>query len=316
MGEYGVDDPMKIHLHVGVHKTASTLIQKVFAANQTTLNLNGIGFMPMTAFRKSVTRRLTSLSGENFSIAGLIPNFFPRAQPDVPKGIIISDENLIGSCGTIVHRGKPYVSGAARLAVLRELLTEHEVSLFVSIREYGSFISSAYCETLRHHDEFVHFDRVRRNLDKAAFCWPALLESFQESLKPTDMKIWRFESFFKHSDAIMRAIAFQLGSVFDSASLNAVTRPSFSHAAVEALQLIAEHIGPDAASRLVIPITRNLPKGEDYPAFDPWTEEEHSMWREQYQRDCRQIPASYWLLPEDRDWAVRAAAPERPSFHT
>ena len=255
-----------------------------------------------------MTSRLTSLPGENFSIAGLLPDFFPGAQPHVSKGIIISDENLIGSCGTVVFRGKPYVSGAARLAVLRELLAEHEVSLFVSIREYGSFISSSYCETLRHHGEFVHFDRVRRNLDKTAFCWPALLESFRESLRPAEIRIWRFESFFKHSDAIVRAIAFQPGGVFDSASLNAVTRPSFSHAAVEALQLIADHIGPDAASRLVIPITRSLPKGEGYPAFDPWTEEEHSMWREQYQRDCGQIPASYWLLPEDRDWSAALRA--------
>ncbi|MGQ0483934.1 MAG: hypothetical protein ACT4SY_01065 [Hyphomicrobiales bacterium] len=302
----GVNERMKIHLHVGVHKTASTLIQKVFAANRTMLNLSGIGFMPMTAFRKSITSRLYSLSGENFSLAGLLPDFFPDARPDVPKGIIVSDESLIGNCRSIVHSGKPYVSGAARLAVLHELLAEHEVSLFVSLREYGSFISAAYCETLRHHGEFVRFDKVRRNLDKTAFCWPALLESFRESLKPAEIKIWRFESFFENSDAVMRAMAFQLGGVFDGDSLNAVTRPSFSHAAVEALQLIADRIGPDAANRLVMPITRNLPKGKDYPAFDPWTEEERSMWREKYERDCRQIPNSYWLLPADRDWSARA----------
>jgi hypothetical protein len=298
---------MKIHLHAGVHKTATTYVQNLYAQNLTGLNSRGIGYMPLTELRRSFTRNIDRLP-DDFDFNSLIPGFFPHIPPSESSKLLISEENLTGYCMSIISSGKPFQTAETRLSTMRRLLGEQDVTLFVCIRNYADFIASAYCEGLRHYPKFVPFQQVLKKIEIEEFSWLLHLERFRRSIEPTSVRIWRYEDFFANGDVILKKLAFDYPEEFDKSGMKDVARPSFSMAAIEALELIKKHIGDDAAARLILPITNNLPKGPDYPAFDPWDDEEKQRLRALYDRDCASFPESYWLVPPGKPTAANGQA--------
>lgn len=291
---------MKIHLHVGVHKTATTLVQEVLGDHRDKLLARKIGFLPMPTFREQFTRHLRDASENENSFDDLIQQCFSGSAPSDPEGIIISDENLIGYCGTIVKYGRPFMDGPRRLSLLRNMLRNHDVTLFVCVREYSAFLASAYCEGLRNDGRFIPFSDMRAMIDPDDFSWPKIVKTFVESISPSRVCVWRFESFIRQPRAVLNEIAFNKSSLFGDEDLNRVSRPSFSQAAVDALNLLRKEFGADVANRLLKPVVKNLPKSDEFPAFNPWTEDEKRYWSNKYAYDCKNIPVSYWVLPEDR----------------
>jgi hypothetical protein len=227
-----------------------------------------------------------------------IERFFAHGMPPKLRGMILSDENLIGICNGLISSGKSYQGTHRRLAHLREVLGGHRVAMYLSIRSYAHFTSSAYCEAMRHTDQFVTFDSFRERLDIEALRWPAIIERFAEALKPAEIKLWRFEDFRDGSDAVFRDIAFGVAPEQDAEVKS--ERPSFSEPAVTVLETLASRLGPKAAADLVNEISQRLPKGSgkgQYPPFDPWSPEDHEMLAALYDEDCAAIPSRYWLIP-------------------
>lgn len=290
---------MRIHLHVGVHKTATTLVQEVLGDHRDKLLASKIGFLPMPSFREQFTRNLRDVSENESSFDDLIHKSFNGSPPQNPEGIVISDENLIGYCGTIVKYGRPFLDGPRRLSLLRRMLGEHDVTLFMCIREYSAFLASAYCEGLRNEGRFIPFADMKTIIDPDAFSWPTILASFVESISPNRVCVWRFESFIKQPRAVLNEIAFHKSALFEGEDFNRVSRPSFSQAAVDTLTLVRDNLGADIASRLLKPVVKNLPKADGFPAFNPWSEDEETFWNNKYLIDCKNIPDQYWFLPED-----------------
>jgi len=59
-------------------------------------------------------------------------------------------------------------------------------------------------------------------------------------------------------------------------------------------------LGPKVAAEMVNEISQRLPKGSgkgEYPAFDPWSAEDHARMAVLYDQDCAAIPSHYWLIP-------------------
>lgn len=290
---------MKLHVHLGVHKTATTYLQGLMAKNLQQLNAAGVGAMPLSQFRAFFTRNFMDFPAGEFRIENELQRFFEDGVPSSVRGLILSDENLIGLCNGLIAFGKPYQSLNARLTQLRSLLQGHSITLYISIRSYDYFTSSAYCEAMRHADHFLTFKSFRAKFDVEALRWPAMIERFAKVLKPAEIKLWRFEDFPGNAETIFRDLAFGI----DAADLSVGTRaerPSFSEAAVAALEVVSSKLGPKVAIGLVNAITDRLPKGSgegEYPAFDPWSEEEHRNLSALYAEDCAKIPARYWLIP-------------------
>jgi hypothetical protein len=173
------------------------------------------------------------------------------------------------------------------------------VTMYMSIRSYGPYTSSAYCEAMRHTPEFVAFKKFRACFDIEALRWPAMIERFAAALKPAEIKLWRFEDFRDHSEAIFHDLAF--GAEPGQATVDSkAERASFSEPAVTVLETLSSRLGPKMAAELVAEITDRLPKGSgkgEYPAFDPWSDEEHARMAALYDKDCAAIPPRYWLIP-------------------
>jgi hypothetical protein len=290
---------MKLHVHVGVHKTATTYLQGQLAKKKQQLNQAGVGAMALGEFRPFFTRHLMDHPVGEFRIENHLEKFFDGGVPDKIRGLVLSDENLIGLCNGLISYGKAYRGSEARLERLRELLAGHEVTMFMAIRSYDGFTSSAYCEAMRHTQQFVRFDSFRSKFDREALRWPAMIRRFSAALRPVETKLWRFEDFRQQSDAIFDALAFGV-DVGEQPEQPKAERPSFSGAAVSALEAIAKRHGQKTAAELVNAVSEGLPKGAgkgEYPAFDPWSADEHRSMAKLYDEDCAAIPAKYWLIP-------------------
>jgi hypothetical protein len=287
---------VKIHVHVGVHKTATSFMQERLKGNLTKLNKAGIGFMPVFQFRNSFVKNLMKLNPAKFELEDHLADFFSTGMPDKVRGIIMSDENLIGLCGTMLTTGKVYSGVRPRLSHLRKLLSGHEVSLFCAVRRYDAFLASAYCEGLRSNRRYINFEDFTDRVNWKAMSWPVLLERFEKALKPDRMMYWRYEQFRANSGKVLQDLAF--GEKLDdvSSETGKVTYPSLSQAAVDALDSVAERLGREVASRLVRAVSTSLPKTEGYPDFDPWGAAEKSRLSRRYDDDCGMIAPEKWLI--------------------
>jgi hypothetical protein len=302
---------MKLHVHVGVHKTATTYLQGQLAKKKTELNQAGVGAMGLGEFRPFFTRHLMDHPVGTFRIEDHLEKFFVGAAPADIRGLVLSDENLIGQCNGLIAHGKAYPSSEVRLKRLKELLAGHEVTMFMALRSYDSFTSSAYCEAMRHTQQFVKFGAFRSKFDIESLRWPAMVQRFVAALQPAKVKLWRFEDFRQQSEPVFNALAFGVETAKQPEQPRA-ERPSFSGAAVSVLETLAKRHSPKTAAELVGAVSDSLPKGSgkgEYPAFDPWGAEEHASMVKLYDEDCAALPAEYWLIPPGTPVSADQKAP-------
>jgi hypothetical protein len=302
---------MKLHVHVGVHKTATTYLQGQLATRKAELNQAGVGAMSLGEFRPFFTRHLMDHPVGTFRIEDHLEKFFGGAAPADIRGLVLSDENLIGLCNGFIGSGKPYRSSEVRLKRLKELLAGHEVTMFMALRSYDSFTSSAYCEAMRHTQQFVKFGAFRSKFDIESLRWPAMVQRFAAALQPAKIKLWRFEDFRRQSDRVFRELVFNCDTGPQPHEPKA-ERPSFSGAAVKVLETIAKRHDQKTAAGLVGAVSESLPKGlgkGEYPAFDPWGGEEHASMAKLYDEDCAALPAEYWLVPPGTPVSADQKAP-------
>ncbi|HZZ90017.1 MAG TPA: hypothetical protein VFE13_16940 [Caulobacteraceae bacterium] len=310
-GREAVRRPLKLNLHVGVHKTATTYIQRILKNGRPTLTESGIGYMPLAQFRKVISSRLKKIDPDQFRVESKIGGFFHNQRPSSMERAIISDENLVGSCTALMSHGTPFAKAKQRLTAFRRLFPDAEITLFCSIRSYDAFLASAYCEALR-HGTFVTFSEFIDRVDLNRMRWPNAIEKFNRLLEPTRTVLWRYEDFQQHESTIIRELAFGVPLADASGDSKNV---SFSRVALEILDQIATQQGPEVASRLVKPIGASLPKADGFGAFDPWSDEEKEDLRSRYEADCAAIDPTFWLVPPVAGAAqrqVRAPAPRTP----
>ena len=284
---------MKIHLHLGAHKTGTTFIQKSLAANLDRLNRNGIGFLPLLK-QRALYASVKNVSPARFDLGSFLPHYFPKPGERERVGVVMSDENLLGDCRALFSDGGLYPKAREQLAPLRALLAEHEITLFFSVRSYDTFLVSAYCEVLRNNAWYVPFSQFRKRLRPDAYRWPRVVSQMAEALAPAGLVIWQYEDFTRHADVIIRKLAFDLDRPLPPPLGRGAHRPSMSAKAFDVLATVADQHGPEIAAALVRFVDEALPKGELYPAFDPWDEHEKAALRAMYREDCRSLPVPIW----------------------
>jgi hypothetical protein len=264
------------------------------------LNRNGIGYLPVWRFRSSFWKDYMTLSPETFRIEDHLKDFFTNTPPSDVRGLIISEENLLGFCGNFVKTGRLFNGVRPRLAHLSRLLAGHEVTLFAAVRSYDGFICSAYCEGLRSNRNYFDFEEFHARINWKLMNWPHLLKRIEEGLQPAQTVLWRYEQFRDHSEEILQRLAF--GHVLAPEKTDGTTSlyMSFSQLAMDAIDCIAKQMGDEIAGQLVRPISETFTKSEDRPSFNPWTDQREAWLSRRYAEDCETISSTKWLLPIHR----------------
>ena len=147
---------VKLHLHLGAHKTATTHVQNVMQLNRILYSEN-THYVLMEEFRENVTRGAKLLKPHCNKEVEQYLNKLVRVEKE---NLIISEENIIGDAKDIYSSKLLYSNMEKRIRRLAGFVSSFsDTNIWFTVRSMDSFIPSLYCESLLHWD-FRQFGQV------------------------------------------------------------------------------------------------------------------------------------------------------------
>lgn len=267
-------------MHIGAHKTATSYMQKKLALNVELLNRRNIHYDPLDIFRKEFTPLLNeNVTRESEWIRELRGT--ARAM-----NILVSEENIMGVPGDIVREGHYYIRARERLVRACQLLGNDTPEIFLSLREYSGFTVSMYSEYIRHR-EFLKFADYLKIYEASAFSWIRVIDDIFAAVPGARLSVWDFGDFRRIEKQVFQAMLGFDPDIFHNPE--GPVRESFSEVAVRAFEALSGALTHAEMKKLINPIARNLPKGADYPAFDPHHQETKDRMKAQFKADLSTI---------------------------
>jgi hypothetical protein len=287
---------MRIELHLGVHKTATTHLQRFWTS---------CARLPAARAAcpalEEVRARLTSVVGapakdpaEDEARRASAVVWLSQWHGTRPA-VVLSDENLIGTCERVFSLNAIYGGALPRLQRLAELLHGHEVRVWLSVREYGAFLRSAYCEMLR-HGAYRPFRQAYVGMDVGQRGWEHLAQDILQAFPGAELRCWRYESLQAVRGPITEALL-GLPVARQPAADEQRDRRSFSRIAVRLLDDLFQRVGPDDATR-ARPSVERIVAGPGMAPFDPWDDAERRDFSAAYERSLaalQAMPSVTWL---------------------
>ncbi|ROS01855.1 hypothetical protein EDC56_2304 [Sinobacterium caligoides] len=155
---------MKIYLHIGTHKTGTTVIQR-FLGESKKLEENGYRYLPSRLFSK-----IEKSPGKDAFYTALA-NAVSEVEDDCK--LIISYEKLSGAMVA------GYSDAENVAAKLSECLSQHAVQIVVYYREQSSFLQSAYTQSV-HQGQGHSFDEFYSKIDTRGIDWQAHKSKYEK----------------------------------------------------------------------------------------------------------------------------------------
>jgi hypothetical protein len=290
---------MRIELHLGVHKTATTHLQRHWLDCGQVAGATA-AIPPLGDVRANLTPVCNpppvkdgghgEAERRRKKAIRWLADWGQRA-----PALVLSDENIIGSSERLFAQRSIYANALGRLERLAEIVEGHEVRIWLSVREYGSFLRSAYCETLR-HGPYRPFRQVYSRLDLDKRGWEHLAQDVQKAFPAARLVCWRYESLSDLRPSITAAM-FGLKRAAMPAPHDRRDRQSLSTLAVALLDDIHKRIGAEEATR-VHPSVERVISGDGLAPFDPWSEDEREHFRAAYEQSLsalQALPRISWL---------------------
>ncbi|MEO0386029.1 MAG: hypothetical protein AAF281_00665 [Pseudomonadota bacterium] len=285
----------ELRLHGGIHKTGSTYLQLCFARNRALLRARGLAvygpseLRPVTArFFRRPRPDLTEEEQARFAKdLGKIVDF------DASEATVLSQENMIGTIKFFVRRGKLYPTAPGVLRGLSAILPRPVTSIHLCLRDFPSYLASAYIEYIR-TQPFLSFEDFVAKADLSALSWVPLVRTFGRVFKGAAMEVWDYEFFRRDPSAVIDGILGRpLAGDLDLGGLN--QRPSASAAVIAEMARIAERAGPEAARDAMAALEKAHPPGPGVPRFDPWEAAEVTALRGLYRQDLETLDGLRWV---------------------
>lgn len=268
---------MKLHLHLGAHKTATTHFQKVLEVNRH-LYRPDISYVSMEEFR----RNLKWKSGRvDFEVCGL----YLDEIKELNSTVIISEENLIGESTDIYKDLFLYSRLKRRVGSLAKFTQNFdEIEVWFSVRSLDSFLPSIYCEALRHH-RFKKFKTVySQNYSQT---WLRVVKSIRQVFPTARINVVRYENYVSVLPSIiMRVFGDNEGWDFLHEER---PRSSMNHFACQLMPLISWGLSAKMSSRAVQGVSNLLDGNNMGYKFAPFNQVDIDKFRTIYERDIKAI---------------------------
>ena len=141
-------EDLSIALHLGAHKTASTYLQSCLELNQPSLADANTAILTPHDLRGQLVDRTPAPGGRGTPQARQrrqqrLTDLIQKAgELQNASRIVVSEENLIGSCRINLVHGELYPDLVKRLSWLPDWLNTPSTTVFMGIRSYASYFSS------------------------------------------------------------------------------------------------------------------------------------------------------------------------------
>ncbi len=277
-----------LQVHVGAHKTASTHLQAILGQNADHLLARGVGFCGPAVLRDDWVSQLDKSSRFFAGRAGR-PGLRSVTNALVPdcQQLVLSEENIAGIPLTLGQGRRLYQGLPKKLNTLRDLFPSAAMRCFMSTRSYADFYRSVYCELVRNRgwqpfEKHIHYELV------AQHSWARLVDGIRKKVPGLELVIWPYEQYDSLLNTILDALlGAERAALLNRRLFSTRVRPSLSAAALKALQAM-EDDGRNpmecSAEMLVL-----YPVSDEFPAYDPWTEEQRAVLDDNYARDLQEI---------------------------
>jgi hypothetical protein len=252
-----------IDLHLGVHKTATTHLQKYWVA------CNGLTDRVLCPPLDEVRTHLTPACGQaqatpadKAARAWLAKTCAGRAR------VLLSDENFIGNCEGNLARRALYPDTRQRLERLAALLGDAEVNVLVCVRSYADYLRSAYCEAIR-HTPYRPFREMYKPFDFARRGWEHVVEDVLEALPGAEVTCWRYGELAQARPAVTAEL-FGVDASRLPAPDDRRERRTFPRLAIRLLDDVYARLGSETATQIRGSVEKVV-SGPQMPRFEPWT---------------------------------------------
>ncbi|NYS26793.1 hypothetical protein HUK65_17645 [Rhodobacteraceae bacterium 2376] len=261
---------MRISLHLGAHKTASTYLQGILSRNAGRLGRRGHACFGPDRLRADL--RLPSLGpGRRLQGAGFAPLAAALAQEAAAgRALLLSEENLIGTTrpGSIGRGAQLYPLAGDRLDRLLRGLQVQEAQLYLAVRSPLPFLVSAFGQQLM-AGKLTDFDSYCAGVDPLALRWSELVARLVAVPRVAGITLWRHED---HAAVLPDVLARMFGPQ-TAATLRLPDRATHAGPSARAIDaaMATLRADPGAAPRKVMrQAMKRWPKSADHPGPMPF----------------------------------------------
>lgn len=296
---------LKIVLHLGAHKTASTYIQTRLDDTRAELAHRGVALALVPEIRAAIKAkldkprllRLTS-SRPSALMASEIARQIALAADHGVQRLIISEENLLGPMNRLLRPVPVYDFAARRLTALLPHVQAHDLSIAISVRNYATFYRSVWGFEIREY--YRPFDAsLKAQLMGRKGEWVGMIQGVTRVFgAEVPVMLWTYEDFPVIEQKVFAALVeAEKGIRIEPSAQRPLQGPSA--AAIRRLDRIAgtEPITPQIVKRVL----RVKSQDKGFAAYDPWSKEERSRLDARYIEDLGAIFQFPNVVPIRRD---------------
>ena len=288
---------MKIVLHIGAHKTATTYLQNRLSCSPALLAAHEMRFLGPAILRHTSASVLSSrlrvfIPQVGALIRHRIAQEIRRAERDGIERLIISEESLLGRLGSLRSGGPLYARTGMRLRQLSNDLAAqfagHELTVLLGIRNYAELYASAIGHSIRRGRLSPMTERERQRTLEMPRGWIEIIQDVISALPAhARLSIWRHEDFAQLEDQILAEMT---GPTVASRLNPRKQRPLQRPTAAAVAHLLGQRtwFGRLRQKDVRAALTRFRPE-LGYSPFCPWSDGEIAHMSVQYNDDVRSL---------------------------
>lgn len=294
---------MKISLHLGAHKTATTYIQNRLRLNVETLARQGVRFVPLDDLRPKFSDIILAPGAKGSKVRRFVSRrkagaFLKRQlseQPDAGyppvQRVILSEENFLGSPTRMVLTGELYPDIEQKLSRLWKHIKGHEIDLFLGIRHQAVFASSLFAEEMTQRTPYVYdADQFRAAWLASEPRWIDVVTRIRDFFPSSRLSVWNYDD-FKRSERILLSRFCGSPTRMRFPQRCPPARLTLSQQTIDEMLRVQAAEGPQARKAAMPESRAKYPRRKGYPAFSLWTEEQVQAQGELFYRDLEAIAA-------------------------
>lgn len=228
-----------LYLHIGTHKTGSTMIQKTLEDER---NFKDEGIVYLDRYKPPVIE----ISERGHNNTEVLNNFIKKIAADIEPyansknlKFIISNEKLAGN-KRIGYKNALDVAGSMK-NILGNF--DWEIKVVVYFRRQDDFIESLYSQRI-YNGSPETFQNFIDQLDERSFCWEDVADAYAEHFGKENILVRRYHrQYLPHLDSIIQ----DFGKTIESSALQEFRDESsynegFSNSALKVIELINPHL--------------------------------------------------------------------------
>ena len=278
------DKYIKIIIHAGAHKTASTHLQNRVLENENLVVKSGCSYLGPEKIRDQFGTLWRALGRSD------TPDEQERKLAALAAGqprLVISEENIIGGFKDLMNgpnRAILYPKAVERLARLAQLVAPNPLHIAMAVREPSSYYVSVYNQLLL-SGRFQTWERFSKGLDPTAVKWSDILRPIAEIPGVAAVSIWRYEDYHRLLPQILNTL---LGQPRPDIPLHMEKR-MHEGLSERAVQACCTWHAAGYGGRLGTVAREDFPISDAYPKFSPWPEALMRESRAAYGRDIEAL---------------------------